>query len=279
MRKPNLSLMNKNIFLLIEEYIIAPSEALEEKIKASSHLLFVSAFNDAKEKFPGKPIGADEWQPILLEKIQSLAAHASHNSTRLVKNIHPNEEDPSYIFKLSKPQQKQLDDFLEILLNSDSRPDGFIFAYGTHINRSKHSKYKYCDGLEASTFDHNSRLYLMAKHLMEKGDVAAAKLLTAISSDIKKQLQSRAPDKYNFIMAILETAKTNPAVQANQSEIKPLIINFLLMMSGFGMVYLAATAETRGTFWYQTKTSTEEIMDEFQEDLKANLEQKINPKS
>ena len=67
---PDPEKMNDNIFLMIEEYLAHPSRQLASQIKQYSHDLTNLAYEEAKVKFPGKKISADEYGPILLEKIQ-----------------------------------------------------------------------------------------------------------------------------------------------------------------------------------------------------------------
>ena len=94
--------LENNIFLLIEQYLADPSEELENKIERSSQALTRSAFNIAKEKFPMKDIGSDEWWPVLSDQIELRAVEAASHSGRLVSNTAEiTFNDPGFIFKLS----------------------------------------------------------------------------------------------------------------------------------------------------------------------------------
>lgn len=259
--------LEDNIFLLIERYLVDPSKALEEKIKHTSEALSHDAYSQAGKQFPGKKIGADEWHPILLQKIGLLAKAAAPYSARLVANSNITQSDPAFIFKLSQQQQEELHKLLGRLLDTPKlHADGFIFAYDAYIERNKESRLTYCDQNEALTYDHNSRLYLQAQNLAARGHDNVAKILSEAASNIKGTLQSNLPNRGKNISQILEKAKDNPEVLAHRGA-KQAIVNFLLMISLVGAAYLAATAEKRGTFWYRPNTDTEKALNEFKNQI------------
>jgi hypothetical protein len=49
--------------------------------------------------------------------------------------------------------------------------------------------------------------------------------------------------------------------------LKTVLTNFLLIVSGVGGIYLAATAEKRGSFWYRPQTDTENKAESFEKDI------------
>ena len=277
MNEPNLKIMNENIFLVIEHYLVAPTQALAAQIKVLSHSLANNAYQEATIKFPGKKIGADEWQPILLANIHSLVKEAFPYSTRLKRNQKVEANDPEYIFRLSKPQQEQIYELKNDLLNQKGKdalhPDGLIYAYAGYIERRTASNFTYCDGIEASAYDHNAQLYLKAKNMTERGYDPVARVLKEACSGIKEQLQSSSPEtnKYQQITAILQQAKRAPEVQTHRGEVKTIIINFLLMISLVGAVFLAVTEDKRGSFWYRPNTDSENKVADFEEDLSLSL--------
>lgn len=145
--------------------------------------------------------------------------------------------------------------------------DGFIFAYNAYIERNNESKLAYCDSNEALAYDHNSRLYLKAQNLASKGHDKVVEILFSAAEKIKNILQSNSPNKYESIQTTLETTQTDPEVKKHRG-VKQLFVNFLLMLSGIGAVYLATTAEKRGSFWYRPNTDTEKTLGEFQNQIK-----------
>jgi len=49
--------------------------------------------------------------------------------------------------------------------------------------------------------------------------------------------------------------------------LKQLLVNFLIALSGVGLIYLAATAQARDAFWYRPQTDKEKKIDHFLEQL------------
>lgn len=265
---PSPSIGNKNIFVLIERFLATSSIELGEQIKDLSHQLTNEAYEQAKKKFPGKKIGADEYAPLLLETIRLQAKEAESFSVRMIKNNfvtkseREEEKEPDFIFKVSEKEQQEVQQLFRQLLSEKKRhPEGLIFAYNGIIER-RNSIFKYCTGIEATVFNHTARLLLKAQNLIESGEDNTGQLLIKLCGDIKEKCMPNSSPNLNHheitkdIIACLSSAKNNPRLQTHRG-VKQMIANFILALSVVGLVYLASTAESRGTFWYRPQTDSE----------------------
>ncbi|MCL9683585.1 hypothetical protein [Legionella maioricensis] len=271
---PDPEKMNENMFLMIEEYLAHPSKKLASKIKQFSHDLTNLAYEEAKTKFPpGKKIGADEYAPIILEKIEAQAEEAMSYSIRMIRNGAYDPEtddiDKPYIFKVSKDQQEKVRELTDQLMSEKKHPEGLIFAFGGYIERRSASKFSHLEGKEATAYDHNAKLYLKAKELVERGEYQVAGIVMQGCNQIKSELNSSLDQQQKFsnIKHILIELRDNPRVQEHRGTLKTIIVNFLLMASGVGSIYLAATMEQRGSFFYRPQTDTENKAEDFEKDM------------
>lgn len=284
----NVAAMQTNIFVLIEEYLNKPSTELANKIKQLSHQLTNESFEKAKIKFPNKiktdaqgnkipNIGADEYAPILLDDIKAQAEEAMAFSIRMVKNNAPeeniNQNDKQFIFRLNTRQKAAVHGLIGELLNQSTlHPDGLIFAYDGYIERRGISTFKYLEGIEAGAYDYCTKLYLKAKELEQRGKQDVALIIYAACEDIKTDLATQDPDRMHRIRTTLTHLEQHPKIQEHRGSLKTLIINFLLLVSVVGALYLAATTQQRGTFFYRPQTDTEVQVKSFDLELSANAQ-------
>lgn len=267
-----------NIFIVIENYLAEPTAQLAEKIKLLSSQLKEEAVKKATALHPGKTIGGDEYQVILIENIAKLARDAASCSVRFIDNTNETPEDPLLIFKLNKDEQQKIHQLIGLLLiNKKHAPDGLIFAYHGYIERQKTSRFSYCEHSEALIRKNNTLLRNKSQSLEERNQPEAAKILKQASVDIHTlcngYFMNKAPDEplspefIKNIARILSTAKEEPAIKAvSDWGIKQIIANFLLCLTtlGLGLIYLAATQHTRGAFWYRPHTDSELTIEAFQ---------------
>ena len=267
-----------NIFLVIEHYLAQPTAPLAEKIKLLSSQLKEDAVKRATELHPGKIIGADEYQVILMENIATLSREAALSSVRFINNDNETEEDPPLIFRLSSDEQQKIYQLIGLLLqNKKHAPDGLIFAYHSYIERQNTSRFSYCDSSEALIRKNNTLLLNKSQSLEKRNHPEAAKILRQASADIhdlcnryfinKSQEEPLSPIFIENIAQILSSTKENPTIKAVRDlKIKQIITNFLFCLTtlGLGLIYLAATQHTRGTFWYRPHTDSEGTIEAFQ---------------
>ncbi|KTC66290.1 Uncharacterised protein (plasmid) [Legionella adelaidensis] len=264
--------MRQNIFLLIEEYLIYPTPQNAEALKELSHLLANKAYDEARLKFPGKKIGGDEYMPILLEHMTVYAQEASNHSTRLIRNSEVSTEDPEFIFRLSKAQRDTIYQLKGSLLNERRRrPDGLIFAFNGFIERRK-SQFNYCSDKEALILDLISYLGLKAQRLTEEGHVDVGALLLKARSEVDAIHKSQESEqvKEKQIGDLLNDLKNNPQIKHHRG-IKKILTNFLIALTGVGLVYLAATAKSRQSFWYHPQTQIESDIENTEQNLKKAI--------
>lgn len=296
-----MNLMNRNLFLLMEQYIAKPSTNLAKRIKQLSHDLTNQAYEAAKIQFPKKvsidhmgrvkpKIGADDYSPILLDTIQTQAKEAFTFSTRMHQNQRFEDQfyatERTYLFKLSQTEKTAIHQLLIEMTRQDGtaslRPEGLIFAYDAYVERQNKGRFGYAEGKEAAVYEHNTRMYLKAMELVQRGEVNAAVVLTAGCEQIKAIMVSADSEdaKYSKIKKVLVGLQNDPTIQENRGIIKSVILNFVIMITFVGAVYLATTAYSRGTFFYQPNTNTRNIANDFErvldkpapEPMRANLD-------
>jgi hypothetical protein len=290
MDHPTTMMLNQNIFLAIEHYLANPTPNAINRIKNLSHSLTDTAFENAKSALaPNARIGADEYHPRLKLMIDEQAESAFPLSMRLIKNeATVNEQDPAFIFKLSALQFDKIRQLKAQMLDSNMHPDGLIFAIDGYIERleqesssnedeeyneqpQEHSKYSYCEGIEAKIYDHNALLQQKSLDLANRKYDNAADILKATCIEIKLQcgLNTNFNDDTSTLKQIrvaLNTASENEILRTHRGS-KELIVNFLCMVSVFGLFYLASTAHTRGSFWYHPNTDTQNKLRAFSNEL------------
>lgn len=270
-RIPDANLANSNLFLVIEQYLATFDSGLEQRIKQLSHEYRQEAFALAELKFPGKSIAADEWQPLLLDKIKQLADEAAPYSMRLMQNNQKvTPTDPLYIFKLGPAEQAKILAINSKLLEAKSKlkPDGLIFTYAGYIERYK-SQFAYISNTEMQIYRNNSLLLLKASKLKEKGASAAAGVLEVAYSDIAtlmKSYSTNETDCVSQVVAVLQEAQKNEELQTH-SRVKKFITNFLIAISGIGLLVLAVSAKNRDSFWYHPETSGQALVRGFADGL------------
>lgn len=283
-------MLNQNIFLAIEHYLASPTPSAINRIKNLSHSLTNTAFENAKSALaPNAQIGADEYHPRLKQIIDEQAESAFPLSMRLIKNEDTvNEQDPTFIFKLSALQFDKIRQIKAQMLGSNMHPDGLIFAIGGYIERLEQelssngdeeyndqpqepSKYSYCEGIEAIVYDNNALLQQKSLDLTNRKYENAANILTATCLTIKQQCGLNThfndnPSALKEIRLALNTASENEILGTHRGT-KELFVNFLCAISIFGLVYLASTAHTRGSFWYHPNTDTQNKLGAFYNEL------------
>ncbi|KTD79365.1 hypothetical protein [Legionella waltersii] len=280
--------MNKNIFVLIEQYLAEPSDELVQKIKRLSHDLTNQAYEAAKKKFPLKVktdpfgrsipnIGGDEYNPILMENMIEQAKEGMSFSTRLMNNNSYEESrsatERPYLFKISKSEQLLVKNLIGEMLSQVGKqalhPEGLVFAYDGYIERQSKGRFNYVEGRESSVYEHNAKLYLKAMRLAQRGEITAASILTEGCDQIKAAMLMSKPEVYkcNVIKSVLLGLQNNQILQEHRGFLKSVITNFLLIISGVGAVYLAATANDRGTFFYHPNTDTCNQVSDFENQL------------
>ncbi|MFI4919489.1 MAG: hypothetical protein ACHP65_08030 [Legionellales bacterium] len=262
--------MNRNIFLVIECYLVTPTDVLAAKIKALSHSLTKEAYAQAKIKFAHKKIGADEYGIILLDNIEKSAEKALQFSTRLIKNEQVSPNDPACIFKISSAQQIQIRSLIGQLLGQQGsnycHPDGLIFAYDGYIERRMSSNFSYCEGIEAVVYDHNAQLSLKARSLLAGGHDEAALILSNVCSNINQAARSFSTADsscWSRLNSLLAAAKQNPRLLPH-SDVQQIMANLLRVTSDIG---LAPLASIRGSFWHHPNTNSENTLDGLTTDL------------
>lgn len=286
LHKANAAAMQPNIFVLIEEYLNRPSTELANKIKQHSHQLTNDAFEKAKIKFPNKiktdaqgnkipNIGADEYAPILLDDIKIQAEEATALSIRMAKNNVSEEnitkDDKQFIFRLNADQKASIHRLIgELLKQSTLHPDGLIFAYDGYIERRGSTRFKYLEGIEADAYDFCTKLYLKAKELERRAEHEVAEVIYAGCQDIKSDLATQDPERMQRIRKTLTNLEQNEKIQEHRGSLKTIIINFLLLVSIVGALYLAATTQQRGAFFYRPQTDTELQVKSFDHEISAN---------
>ena len=270
---PDPEKMKDNIFAMVEEYLAHPSKKLATQIKQYSHDLTNQAYEEAKQKFPGKKISADEYGPIILQKIEDQAKEAMSYSTRMIVNESYTKQsddiDKPYIFKISKEQQQTVRGLIDQSMDEKMHPEGLISAFGDYMERRLASKISHLEGTEAAAYDHNAKLYLKAKELVGRGEHEVAGIVAQGCDQIKSELTSSqdADQKFGNIKDVLVGIRENPKVQEHRGLLKTVLTNFLLIVSGVGGIYLAATAEKRGSFFYRPQTDTENKAEDFEKDM------------
>jgi hypothetical protein len=269
--------MNNNLFVLIEHYLADPSDEIAQKIKQLSHDLTNEAYEAAKKKFPNKvktdpwgrtipTIGGDEYSPILMDSMLEQAKEGMSFSTRLMNNENYDETyfatERPYLFKISKSEQLLIKNLLgEMLIQTGKQAlhsQGLVFAYDGYIERQSKGRFNYVEGRESSVYEHNAKLYLKAMQLAQRGEIIAASILTEGCDQIKAEMMSCKSEngKCNRIKSILIGLQNNPIIQEHRGFLKSVITNFLLVISGVGALYLAATSRDRGSFFYRPSTDT-----------------------
>jgi hypothetical protein len=263
-----------NIFLLIEKYLANPTKKYAEKIKHFSHEITNDAYESAKTKFSGKRIGADEYSLILMDAIAKQAEDALNCSARLITNSSVSKEDPTkFIFKINKEDQQKIKALIGEMLQggkNSRHPDGLIFAYDGYIERRKTSHFKYCDDREDLVYKNNVNLTLKSFQLEADGSYKEAEKLRNACSDIKniccKNTKRLEKCDLDAIYTVLEDTIAKPEMKVHRG-IKEIVLNFMIAVTGIGLLYLANTAESRGSFWYHPNTDREQKIMDFEKDV------------
>lgn len=263
-----------NIFLLIEKYLANPTKECAEKIKRFSHDITNDAYEEAKVKFPDKKIGADEYSLILMDKIAKQAEDSFSCSARLIKNNSLSKQDQTkFIFKINKKDQEKIKALIGEILNGGKKlrhPDGLIFAYDGYIERTKASRFKYCDDTEELVYKNNVNLQLKSFELEADGSDKEAELLHKVCFDIKNicntNINGVAKKDLDSIYLILEDTIAKPEVREHRG-IGEVFINFMIAITGIGLFYLANTAKSRNSFWYHPNTDREQRIMDFKKDV------------
>ena len=299
LHNPNPQKMNDNIFVVLEEYLHSPSQKLAARIKELSHDLTNSAYEEAKRKFPHKyqkdrknnpildsdgnkilAIGADEYAPLLWDRIEVLAQEAMRYSIRMIPNktydARAPRNDRPYIFRISCSQQIAIQRLITELLTQKGKnhlhPEGLIFAFDTYIERVPTHPMKWLEGIEATAYDYNVSLYLKDKELIEREEYGAANIVSDRCARIKELLNSSPErEQYHAIKEILINLQADPLIQNHRGMLKTLLANSIVLASGVGSLYLAATMDKRGTFFYRPKTDTENEGHEFERFINENF--------
>jgi len=262
-----------NIFLAIETYLSDPSSKNAEKIKNLSQVIHDETNQQALAKYKKPFISGDEFMPILLETIQRHAEEAYPLSTRFIQNDHQTNNDPAYIFRVTKKQALQINQLAGELLSEKGRsPHAVIFAYAGFIER-RNSTFSYCGPEEALLRDNNSLLKGQVERLTEGGHHHAASILERIykqTQELCRDLSSEACAQIKGVVRnLVNHAKGLPAIQEHRGA-KEFLVNFLFALSGVGLIYLAATTNSRNAFWYRPQTKSENIL--------ANMATDLSPK-
>lgn len=172
-----------------------------------------------------------------------MAREAAPYSVRLIAN-RTSDNGSDFIFKTSQKQQL----FSESLGSIWPNP---IFQY--------------CDRKESAVYNHNAKLYLKVTELVKRGHFKAAEVLTDACNQIKDVMSSidKDQEKYKKIKEVLIQTKNNPSIQKHRGMLKTVLMNFLMVVSVAGALYLTATSETRGSFFYRPHTDTENKVEDF----------------
>ena len=233
--------IDNNIFVFIDRYLANPSEQYAKKITELSNSIVKKAYEEADIKNQDRSI-------ILAQRIKEMAEIAESYSMRMVINKSGSEKTANFILKTDDEQQQQL----KKLLNKEFNP---VFQCSK--------------GKEAAVYNHNAQLFLKAKNLAERGHPDVAKILRDFCRQIKTILSSRSKtekdeeEKYTKINSLLLQTKDNPLIQKHRGSLKTLLLNFLLILSGVGALFLLATTETRNSFFYRPVTDTENKIEHF----------------
>lgn len=282
-----LKLINENIFLAIEYYLAYPSTDNANRIKSLSDALYLRAYQAAQISNPKKSkIGADEYQPELLSIMEEHAEQARINSIRFIHNLgydksNPrHENDRQYIFKLSEQQKDQINTLKSEMLSQKGTnilsPDGLVFAFAGYIERYRPrvnpSTHTYCDSFDALVYDHNAKLNIKRLELQERGFDSLV-LGTACRQIQQVQFSSNdSQTKRENIISILNDLVTKPEIQEHRGIIKQVLVNFLIAITGIGLLMLMSTAAARNSFWYRSNTDTGNKVEEFHNELSAPFE-------
>ncbi|KTD19958.1 hypothetical protein Llan_2053 [Legionella lansingensis] len=253
----------------IEETVGNSHEAIKD-------ILLATALNNL--------VKGDEWSPHLAERIEEEAAAAFPLSNRLVANLSLSKEDEEfdapYIFKVTENQQKKIKSLLNEMFaevrETKLAPHALTFAFGRYIERRRGSKFRYCDTREAVIRDNNTLLGLKGVELKEHGyeDVANALEQTAylaINERCKAASHGFLSNEIEEISGILLNASQSEIIQTHRGA-KQVIVNFLIALTGLGLLYLGYTAKDRGSFWYRPCTNTENKLQKFAKEAQATVD-------
>ena len=127
--------------------------------------------------------------------------------------------------------------------------------------KPEQSNIPYCDKEEADIRKHNTLLRLKVEDLESRGEKFAAGRLKVAQEQITTMCKHYPSNRQE--MAEFKKKLAEPLISAKESSdikehrgVMEILTNFLLVVSVVGAVYLATTANQRGSFFHHSETDT-----------------------
>ncbi|MDF1827670.1 MAG: hypothetical protein P1U39_05280 [Legionellaceae bacterium] len=116
---------------------------------------------------------------------------------------------------------------------------------------------------------YKTQLHNKRKYLNQHGHRDAANALDNYLTPIETAYLGADEDPqvaYNSLIETLKNAQEDGVLSTHRGY-KNIITNFLIALTGVGLIALHCTSQSRGSFWYKTNTDTINQVESFQDEL------------
>lgn len=225
----------------LRSYLYHPNKTTKKKLYENAIDLFKRAENEACNLHPGKPIGADEYMPVIFNFV-----------AEAIKDLY-----------LSEERVNMADQLIDEFRLDKKHPETSYVITGLIIAlKDKPLIYPQEDSIFSNIF----ALEEQAESLEKKGqNKEAGALRDAIQGIQYKTLDYFSQsisvrqaqfERYRYdIQQLVNDSLHSPILKPLQQTPK-IFTNLLLSISVLGLLYLTATAKKRGTFWLNENTTT-----------------------
>lgn len=116
---------------------------------------------------------------------------------------------------------------------------------------------------------YKAQLHNKREYLNQHGHIDAANALDNYLTPIEAayiDADEHPQNAYTSLIATLENAQKDEVLSTHRGY-KNIITNFLIALTGVGLIALHCTSQSRGSFWYKTNTDTINQVESFQDEL------------